>query len=149
MSAWMAFFKSKVEKLGVWPQKGAQGSQKETNGALGVPFGVQNVSLGSPWGDPGAPKWGPGVLLGSPWGPLGRPKGHFGGYVSPGWIFWVPFWTILAPFLIKIETFYCYFWGHVLGLFFVVSNAFLSYCVLIYADFGPILEQIPPKCKHL
>ena len=38
---------------------GAQGSQKERNGALGVPFGVQNVSLGSPWGDPGAAKCGP------------------------------------------------------------------------------------------
>ena len=36
-----------------------------------MPFGVQNVSLGRPWGDPGAPNWG----LGGSWGALGEPSG--------------------------------------------------------------------------
>ena len=43
------------------------------NGALGVPFRVQNESLGGTWGDPGAPKWVPWGLLGSPWDTFGHP----------------------------------------------------------------------------
>ena len=62
-----------------------------------MPFGVQNVSLGSPWGDPGAPNWG----LGGSWGGLGDPLGALGpfwgqkgrGTAKKGMV--IPWWLVV------------------------------------------------------
>ena len=118
---------------GLTTQKGAQGSQKERNGALGVPFGVQNVSLGRPWGDPGAPNWG----LGGSWGALGDPLGVLGPSWGPGankdstrtrfgTSFWLHFWSKLRHFSVIFEV---VFWVCFLTQFwdgFRIKNIFLS-----------------------
>ena len=136
MSAWMAFFKPKMEKLGVWPQKGAQGSQKETNGALGVPFGVQNVSLGSPWGGLGLQNGGPGCSWGALGDPLGAQRATLGGVSHPGGFFgcllgpcWLNFWSKLTHFSVIFEV---VFWVCFLTQFwdrFRVKNIIFIICL--------------------
>ena len=121
---------------GLTTQKGAQGSQKERNGALGVPFGVQNVSLGSPWGGLGLQNGGPGCSWGALGEPLGAQRGTFGTRLNGDSTktpfltsFWLHFWSKLRHFTVIFEV---VFWVCFLTQFwdrFRVKNIIFIICL--------------------